>query len=78
MSEYQTFLQERDRIDFLIQNGYKIKSITENLSGAFVEFEKSGKPDEPEAENQKETLHIQTPDARKYFSVKLITQLKGV
>ena len=40
MSEYQEFLQERDRIDYLVQMGYKIKTITENLSGAIVEFRK--------------------------------------
>lgn len=73
MSEYQQFLQERDRIDFLIQNGYKMKSIIENLSGAFVNFKKS---DNPEAEEKKETLHIVTPEGRKYFSVKLIQQQK--
>jgi hypothetical protein len=69
MSDYQQFLQERDRIDFLIQNGYKITNITENLSGAFVDFEKK--------DNEKETLHIHTADARKYFSVILIKQTKG-
>jgi hypothetical protein len=68
MSDYQQFLQERDRIDFLIQKGYKIKCITENLSGAFVEFENL------QNENSKETLHILTAEARKYFSVKVIQQ----
>ncbi|MBD1382486.1 hypothetical protein [Metabacillus arenae] len=72
MSEYNQFLQERERIDFLLQKGYKIKNITENLSGAFVEFEKI---EEPHEEN--ETLHILTPDARKYFSVVLIKQQRG-
>lgn len=71
MSEYQQFLQERDRIDFLIQKGYKIKKITENLSGAIVEFEKS---ESHNKEMKRETLHIVTPNARKYFSVKLIQQ----
>ncbi|MDF0725485.1 hypothetical protein PY093_02010 [Cytobacillus sp. S13-E01] len=67
MSDYQEFLQERDRIDFLLQKGYTIKNITENLSGAFVDFEKGDKI---------ETLHILTADARKYFSVALINQQK--
>lgn len=69
MSDYQQFLQERDRIDFLLQNGYKITNITENLSGAFIDFENK--------EKEQETLHIQTADARKYFSVMLIKQTKG-
>ncbi|MBS4177363.1 hypothetical protein [Lederbergia citrea] len=71
MSEYQDFLQERDRIDYLVQEGYKIKNVTENLSGAFVLFEKNI---EPNVEN--EVLHIQTAEGRKYFSVVLINQQK--
>ncbi|MCM3110394.1 hypothetical protein [Lederbergia lenta] len=69
MSDYQAFLQERDRIDLLVQEGYKIKSIIENLSGAFVEFEKYiGENNK----NVSETLHISTADGRKYFSSLLI------
>jgi hypothetical protein len=71
LSEYQEFLQERDRIDFLVEKGFKIKNITENLSGAFVEFEKT-----LDSEIENETLHILTADARKYFSVVLINQQK--
>jgi hypothetical protein len=68
LSEYQEFLQERDRLDFMIQQGYSIKNITENLSGAFVEFENQ--------EGENETLQILTPDARKYFSFLLLKQQK--
>ena len=67
MSDYQQFLQERDQIDVFLQKGYKIKSVKENLSGAFVDFEKS--------ENV-ETVHVLTAEGRKYFSVKLIQQQK--
>ena len=70
MSEHQQFLREREHIDFLIDKGYKIKNITENLYGALVEFEKVENNDEKSLE----TLQIQTPNARKYFSVKLIQQ----
>ncbi|MGE8205738.1 hypothetical protein ACQKP0_14370 [Heyndrickxia sp. NPDC080065] len=69
MSEYQQFLQERDRIDYLVENGYKIINITENLSGAFVHFEKR-----MDSNVENETLHILTADARKYFSVILMNQ----
>lgn len=69
MSDYQEFLQERHRIDYLVQMGYKIKNITENLSGAFVEFETID-------EESHETLHISTAEGRKYFSVVLIKQQK--
>lgn len=68
MSEYQDFLQERDRLDYMVQQGYQIKNVVENLSGAFVEFEN--------AEGESETLQILTPDARKYFSVMLLKQQK--
>lgn len=70
MSEYQLFLKEREQIDFLIDKGYKIKTINENLNGAVVEFEKVEKSNE----KSNETLYIQTPNARKYFSVKLMQQ----
>ena len=69
MSEYQEFLQERDRLDFMVQKGYRIKNVVENLSGAFVEFEN--------ADSETETLQILTPDARKYFSVLLLKQQKA-
>ncbi|WP_100374512.1 hypothetical protein [Bacillus sp. FJAT-45037] len=73
MSDYQEFLAERDEIDYLIQQGYVIKGVTENLSGAFVEFEL---PQEGVKENSQryERLHIKTADARKYFSVVLLKQ----
>jgi hypothetical protein len=65
MSEFQQFLQERDHIDFLLQQGYKIKRVKENLSGALVEFKKG---------NDMEALHLLTAEGRKYVSVKVIQQ----
>ena len=70
MSEYQQYLKERDLVDYYIQKGFQIKNITENLSGAFVHFEKNNGSGEKELE----TIHIVTPAARRYFSVKLIQQ----
>ncbi|WP_163102347.1 hypothetical protein [Peribacillus alkalitolerans] len=69
MSDYQQFLSEREKIDFMIEKGYRIKGVNENLSGSFVEFENTSL----DRENT-ETLHIQTAEARKYFSVILIKQ----
>jgi len=66
MSDYQQFLQERDRIDFLIEKGYKIKSVVENLSGAILEFEKGT--------GACESLQVLTANGRKYFSSLLINQ----
>lgn len=70
MSEYQEFLQERNRIDFLLQEGYTITNVTENLSGAFVNFSKK------DLEGKNEILHIVTPEGRKYFSAFLLEQNK--
>ncbi|MFK4998148.1 hypothetical protein ACI2OX_14655 [Bacillus sp. N9] len=52
-----------------MDQGYKIKSITENLSGAFVEFERY-----TESQVENETLHVLTANGRKYFSVILLEQ----
>lgn len=71
MSEYKIYLQERDRIDFLIGKGYKITNIVENLNGSYVEFGKDSEDDE------KEVLHIVTPEGRKYFAVIFIKQQKA-
>ncbi|WP_421384762.1 hypothetical protein ACOJQI_08340 [Bacillus salacetis] len=65
MSEYQEFLSERDKIDYLIQQGYRIEKISENLSGAFVLFSNA-------KEKKSTTLHVKTANARKYFSNILI------
>jgi hypothetical protein len=72
LSDYQQYLAERDKIDYLLQKGYRIKGVLENLSGAFVQFEK-GKDEEIETE----TLHILTAEARKYFSVMIMKQSQG-
>ncbi|MFC0273039.1 hypothetical protein ACFFIX_16560 [Metabacillus herbersteinensis] len=69
MSDYHLYLAERDKIDFLLQKGYRINGVLENLSGAFVQFEK-----EIDEETTTETLHILTAEARKYFSVMMIKQ----
>ncbi|WP_078552486.1 hypothetical protein [Bacillus alkalicellulosilyticus] len=69
MSEYQEFLAERDEIDYLIQQGYQIIGVTENLSGAFVEFSRTKKK-----VTEYERLHIKTAEARKYFSYLIIQQ----
>ncbi|KZE09386.1 hypothetical protein C1N83_07435 [Priestia aryabhattai] len=70
MSSYHEYMAEREKIDFLLQKGFKITAVTENLSGAFVTFERT-ENNQPE----QETLHILTADARKYFSSVLIQQV---
>ncbi|MEH7408241.1 hypothetical protein ABWK29_15205 [Priestia megaterium] len=70
MSSYHEYMAEREKIDFLLQKGFKITAVTENLSGAFVTFERTGNN-----QAEQETLHILTADARKYFSSVLIQQV---
>lgn len=70
MSSYHEYMAEREKMDFLLQKGFKITAVTENLSGAFVTFERIEKN-----QTEQETLHILTADARKYFSSVLIQQV---
>ena len=67
MSDYQQYLREQEHIDFLLQQGYKIKKVKENLSGAIIEFKKG---------ESIATLHLVTAEGRKYVSVKVIQQQK--
>ncbi|WP_181347030.1 hypothetical protein [Thalassobacillus sp. CUG 92003] len=73
MSSYREFEAEREKIDFLLEQGYMIKGVTENLNGAFLEFEYQGSEVE---KNKQEVLQILHPDARKYFSTILVQQQK--
>ena len=74
MSDYQQYLKERELVDSYIQKGFQIKTITENLSGAYVLFEKK----DSNGELERETIHVLTSAARKYFSVRLIQQQMGL
>lgn len=67
MSDYQEYLEERNKIDFLIQKGYQIRFILENLNGSYVDLIHP-------IEKTKKTLHISTANGRKYFSSLLIKQ----
>ncbi|MDP4170636.1 MAG: hypothetical protein Q8906_08500 [Bacillota bacterium] len=67
MSDYQQFLSEREKIDFLMLKGYRIEKIKEDLNGSYVEFL------HPE-DRIKQTLHVATANGRKYFSSLLIRQ----
>ncbi|MDQ0201388.1 hypothetical protein [Neobacillus ginsengisoli] len=70
MSEYQQFLDERDKIDFFIQKGYRINGVKEQLNGDSVGFLSPNG-------NITETILIKNPNARKYFSSLLIQQNQG-
>lgn len=71
MSDYQQYLNERDKLDFFIQKGFRINAVHEHLDGASVEFYHP-------ASKEKETLLIGTANARKYFSSLLIKQNLGI
>ncbi|ELK46550.1 hypothetical protein [Halobacillus sp. BAB-2008] len=73
MSSYQEFEAEREKIDFLLEQGYIIKGVTENLDGAFLEFDYQGNDS---TRSETERLHILHPDSRKYFSTILVQQQK--
>lgn len=68
MSEHKQFLEEKDQIDKLVEKGYRISFINENLNGSYVDFTHP-------TNELKETLHISTANGRKYFSSILIKQI---
>ncbi|MCM3594559.1 hypothetical protein M4D55_01990 [Metabacillus idriensis] len=70
MSDYQEYLSERDKIDYYLSQGYKITSVTENLSGAFLTFRNH------KNQNDSAEMHVKTADARKYFSAMLLAQIR--
>ena len=62
MSAYAEAALEISTIDALLEQGYDILCVHENLSGMFIEMKKEG-----------DRTHVQllTADARKYLSIKL-------
>ncbi|ADU29580.1 hypothetical protein [Evansella cellulosilytica] len=61
MSDYQEYLSEWEKIDYLVEQGYRIVRVKESLSGDIVDFELSEK-------NGVEILHIKTAEGRKYYA----------
>lgn len=70
MSEFQFVEKEIQQIDELLAENYIIKTIDENLEGAFVTFINP-------ATHEERILHIIMADTRKYFSSKLLEQLSS-
>jgi hypothetical protein len=68
LSDYKDYLLEKESIDNLIDQGYQIVHVTENLYGAFIDFERKNKKNE----RQMKQLHIKIAETRKYFSILLI------
>lgn len=66
MSEYNNFLEEKNKIDHFFDQGYQMQSLFENLSGTFVEFSLN---------EENVQLQLVTPEGRKYIASKLISQI---
>jgi len=68
MSEYKEFLLEKEKIDSMHDQGFTIARVIENLSGAFVHFQRINDKGEKEIRE----VHIKMAEARKYFSTRLM------
>lgn len=68
LSTHSEFLKEKDKIDSLIEDGYVIKKVSDDLDGSHVEFVKDDK---------KETLHVLNADSRKYYSSLIFEKQQG-
>jgi hypothetical protein len=62
MSAFREFWNEKQEIDALLGEGYRVASIKEDLEGTEVRFIK----DEPSPEQAELLLRLLTADARKY------------
>ncbi|KPB05115.1 hypothetical protein [Bacillus sp. CHD6a] len=71
MSDYQQYIAEKEKIDFFIHKGFRIKEVEENLEGSFLVLERR---DSQKEISHEETLHIKHADSRKYFASLLIKQ----
>ena len=61
MSFYEEVLEEKQKLDRYIQQGYAITTVNEDLSGAWVELT------HPDPAVEQVILHILTADARIYL-----------
>lgn len=66
MSEYKEFLLEKEKIDSLLDQGFQIVGVIENVSGALVTFEKGD-----DGEKEVRQIQLKMAEARKYFSTLL-------
>lgn len=70
MYEHRFFLEEKRKIDELLQNDCHIVNVTENLSGAYVTFRRSDEA----SDDFSVTEHLLTADARRYMTNVLFAQ----
>ncbi|WP_322907821.1 hypothetical protein [Paenibacillus campi] len=65
MSAFAEFEREKQQIDAILTQGYRIAAIEENLDGALVHFVQA------RPEQERTQLQILTADARKYVTTLL-------
>ncbi|WNS81052.1 hypothetical protein RRU94_09540 [Domibacillus sp. DTU_2020_1001157_1_SI_ALB_TIR_016] len=63
MSDYKGFIKEKEAIDALLDDGYRIIAVRETLEGDFIEFERH---------IERKELHLLTADARKYIGTLIV------
>lgn len=63
MSDYKRFIKEKEKIEALIQDGYRIMAVKETLEGDVVEFKRH---------LEEKELHLSTAEARKYIGTILV------
>lgn len=70
LSNYDAFLEEKVKIDDLLNKGYTITGVRGTLDGDILEFENKA------LTSEKETVLLKNPDSRKYFTTLYIKQRK--
>ncbi|AJY73757.1 hypothetical protein [Paenibacillus beijingensis] len=66
MSAADEYLKEKEQIDDLLQRGFSIVGIREELDGTDVKFKRKG------TDGEYEELRLLTADARKYVSTFIV------
>ncbi|VEF48994.1 Uncharacterised protein [Bacillus freudenreichii] len=70
MSNYDTFLEEKLKIDGLLNRGYTITGSRGTLDGDVLEFENKA------VASDRVTVLLKNPDSRKYFTTLFLKQQK--
>jgi hypothetical protein len=69
MSFYGEVLEEKNKLDQYLQQGFVIHAVKEDLSGAWLELKSS--------DDTQVTLHILTAEARIHLSNQLVKQMRN-
>jgi hypothetical protein len=71
MSFYDEVLEEKNRMDHYLKQGYVISAVKEDLSGAVMQLTSTQDPQE------QVTLHILTAEARIHLANQLVKQSRS-